>query len=255
MMEKIKERLTSNYEKDVIEYLETLKTKGFIIVNNDLGNKSIYHYSTKYDGYIESDKTITSIIEDIKTNEAVNYFDVDIDFNVYVDLILKTLPSVHADDLDSFRKYHIAKSKIIDSKELKKDLKKLEADLKQKQRPLLKNAPDDVIEQIQALINNNIVCTIEKATLYKKTNFYQYNKQQDRFIKVSPSDMQKLFTKEFNLETDINKRVIERNRAGMYVDLGFKSQLPVIYNDNKEYEVIIKKEKNSVLNKLLEEYN
>ena len=67
--------------------------------------------------------------------------------------------------------------------------------------------------------------------------------------------MQKLFTKEFNLETDINKRVIERNRAGMYVDLVFKSQLPVIYNDNKEYEAIIKKEKNSVLNKLLEEYN
>lgn len=254
MFDEIKEKLTTNYKNEVTSYLNELKHKGFIIVTDDLNNRSIYHFSIKYDEYIKSEKTITSIIDEIQNNKAINYFDVAFDFNKYTDLIFDTLPVVTVDDLENFKKYNIALDKIKPAKQLKDDLKQLEKDLKQKQRKILGTANDDVIEQIQVLINNNIVCSIEKATLYRKIQYYQFNKQKDLFVKVSAIDMQNLFFKTFADDKKLDLNVIERNRKNMYSDLGFKSQLPLIWNANKEYEEIIKKQENSILNKLLKEY-
>ena len=54
MFDEIKEKLTSNYKNEVTSYLNELKHKGFVIVNDDLNNKSIYHFSITITGFMSN---------------------------------------------------------------------------------------------------------------------------------------------------------------------------------------------------------
>ena len=246
-------KLENNFKNDLIAYVERLRTKGFIILIDDAGNKHIYQYNCKVNEFIPSKQYNTVfVIADELQKQVPNYFDVPLDYETYIAIINETLPIFTVDEVNDFYKYNKAVSNLKTKKELETELKNLKETIKDKTRKLnLTNT--DVFEQLQVLINNGIVSAMVGVGFYKKIKYYQYDETTKRFKMITAEDIHELLQNELNL--DVNVRIIQKHMVKDWRTYGISSQLPVNWNNDLEYQKQIYGLDNNKINKLLDEYN
>lgn len=242
-------KLTDNYLKQVQDYLKDLTTKGFVIFVNYDGNQSIYRYSVKVKDFIPANTNLIELVDSIKRN-VPNNFNVPVDTNKYMNMIIETFPAVSLDDIEEFQAYNKAIANIKDEKLLKQELKSLKQEFKGKYREINSNS-DSVFEETQLLINNQII-VYEIIGLFRKMEYYQFNSKENKFNKLTAEEIQKIINETFN--NMLNIRLVERRMKNEFADYGVKSKLPVAWNDNQEYIKNIKNYKNCKLNKIAETY-
>lgn len=240
------------YENECKQYLTYLKTKGFIILIDDAGNKHIWQYKANAKEFVQSNYTIASMVEEIIQN-VKNYYDIPTDYDFYFSIVDKTIPAVTNDELNSFYEYNQAVAKIKTEKELKAELKELEAVIKDRSRKI-NPTNDDVYEQMQVLVNAGIVaCDVSNGSIYRKIKYFQYSKAEQIFKEVTPAEIKELLEKTLNITT--NERIINKHMQKDWYSYGISSNLPKQWNDNIEYQKTIYEQENNKLNKIINTFN
>lgn len=248
-MEDLNTKLTNKYLQQVKDYLEDLTHKGYLIFVNYDGNQSIYHYNVKANDYVKSNDTIMDIVENIQS-DVPNPFYVYIDTMKYINMIIEIFPAISSDDIEQFKQYNKAITNIKEEKLLKQELKALKQEFKTKYREINSNS-ENVFEENQLLINNQIV-VYETKGLFRKIEYYKFNDKENKFNKVTSEEIQKIIAETFN--NTLNIRLVERRMKNEFADYGLQSNLPVIWNQNKEYQKMIKNFKNCKLNNIVKTY-
>ena len=219
---KLYEKLETGYKNEIRTELEYLKKKGHILVRINEGLQ-VWAYNARINDF-QPALTISQCI-DYLIDHCPNYYD-----------IFMTI-----DDFE-FREYNIAINEIKDEKVLKEDLKKLEKELKNHQRPVLTNAPDDVSEHIQAMTNDGIVfCRYSDGNLLKKSGLFKFDKKGQKWEKITDTYISNLLNKVFS--SDFTPDSLKWKYKKYYDGL-IESNLPYLWNKQKEYQEQIKNFKN-----------
>ena len=134
-LNELNEKLKTNYENKCKQYLTNLKTKGFIILVDDAGNKHIWQYKANAKEFLKSKYTIASMVDEMLKN-VTNYYDIPTDYDFYFAILNKTIPAVTVDELNAFYDYNKAVNNIKSDKELKAELKELNAVIKDRSRKI-----------------------------------------------------------------------------------------------------------------------
>ena len=231
----IYEKLEKNYKDEIKQTVEFWKSKGHIIVRINEGLQ-IWHYNARLNDFLQA-MTMKQAIDRL-TSQCPNYYDIFMTFDDYISIICDTLPMVSGAEIDDFRKYNEAKKYIKDDTILKADFDKLQDEIKDHQRPVIKNAPDDVREHIQAFINDGIVfCRYSDGSSLKKNGLFKYDKKGQKWDKISDTYILNLLKKVFS--SDFTEKSIQWKYKTYYDGL-IESNLPYMWNKQKEYKDTIK---------------
>ena len=234
-MENIYKKLEKNYINEVKKYLRFLKTKGYVLTPTT-DREQIWKYNARINDFYKA-YTITDIIRDIH-EKSPNYFDIVMTDSDYIPIIKEVLPLVTIDDIDLFRKYNEATMKIKDFKEVEKDNKEILTYIKDEKRPVSKTAPDDINEQIQALINEGVVfCQYSDGYSLKKNGLFKFNNKEKKWDLLSITSICNILENTFN--KDIDPQSIRHHIKKIYRGVP-TSNVPNTYNRQKEYREIIK---------------
>lgn len=241
-MENLYKKLEKNYIEEVKKYLEFLKQKGYILTPTSEGEQ-IWKYNARLNDFYKA-YTIQDIIKDIQ-EKSPNYFDIIMTDSDYIPLIEEVLPRVTIDDIDTFRKYNEATRKIKDPKDIEKDNKEILQYVEGEKRPVSKTAPDDVNEQIQALINNGVVyCLYSDGSTLKKNGLFVYNKKEKEWDILTVSSICSILENVF--DKDFDPQQIKYNIKKIYRGVP-SSNVPYTFNKQKQYREIIKNFNNPIL--------
>lgn len=248
----VNKKLEKNYIKNLKEFVNNLKQKGFIILIDDAGNRHINQYNVRLSEFVPSTKyTSIPAIADEMQKEITNYYAIQFDYSFYIDIVTDTLPTITVDELNAFYDYNKAKKNITNEKELKKDFKELENVIKDRTRKL-NTTNDDVFEQMQVLINEGIVSASVGDGFFKKIKYYRFNTKDNVFDKVTAEDIQQLLEKELNIS--LNIRIIQKHMSKDWKTYGISSQLPVKWNNNLKYQKQLYELENNKLTKIINTY-
>lgn len=250
-MENINKKLTQNYQMEINTYIKKLMNKGFVLFINNNGNQSIYQYNVKAGEYLASTYNLNSLAEKIMV-DVPNYFHVDLNIHDCINMIVETFPSVTFDDMEAFRKYNKATRNIQDEKELKAELKELNSIIKKKHRPI-NTTTDDVFEQMQVLVNAGIVCAMNNEHFLQKKELYKFNDKTKMFDKVNEEEINQLLEKTF--KSTFNIRMTKVHMYKEWFEYGIRSDLPVKWNHNLEYQKDLYEFEKCKLNTIVKEYN
>lgn len=232
---KLYEKLEKNFHREIQTELEFLKEKGHILVRINEGLQ-VWRYNARINDF-QPALTLNQCI-DYLTDHCPNYYDIFMTIEDFVSIIVDVLPIVSGNEIDEFREYNIAINEIKDEKVLKEDLKKLQTELKNHQRPVLTNAPDDVSEHIQALTNDGIVfCRYSDGNLLKKSGLFKYDKKGQKWEKITDTYISNLLNKVFS--SDFSPDSLKWKYKTYYNGL-IESNLPYLWNKQKEYQEKIK---------------
>lgn len=248
----INQKLETNYKHDLKQFVEQLRSKGFIILVDDAENKHIYNYNVRLCEFVKSTayNSIVAIV-DAMQKEITNYYAIQLDYSFYMDIVNDILPNITVDELNAFYHYNKAKKNIANEKELKKDFNELKNVIKDRTRKI-NSTNDDVFEQMQVLVNNGIVSANVGEGFFTKIKYYQFNKKNNVFDEVTAEDIQQLLQKELKL--DLNIRVIQKHMSKDWKTYGVNSQLPVKWNANLKYQKQIYELENNKLTKIVNTY-
>lgn len=247
----INKKLSQNYQKEVEEYIKKLMNKGFVLFENNDGNKSIYQYNVKAGEYLQSNYNIHSLADKI-VSDVPNWFHVDLNLIECINMIGETLPAVTFDDMEALRKYNKATRNIKDERELKQELKELNSIIKKKHRDI-NTTTDDVFEQMQVLVNAGIVCTENRESFMPKKELYKFNSKTKMFDKVNEEEINRMLEETFN--TTFNIRMTKVHMFKEWFEYGIRSDLPIKWNKNIEYQKNIYDFEKCKLHKIIKEYN
>lgn len=250
-MENINQKLTKNYQNEIEQYIKGLVHKGFVLFTNDNGNQFIYNYNVKAGEYLASNFNLHSLSEKI-VSDVPNWFNVDLNTNDCINMIVETFPAVTFDDMEAFRKYNKATRNIKDEKELKQELKELNSIIKKKHRPI-NTTTDDVFEQMQVLVNAGIVCATNNEHFLQKKELYKFNTKTKLFDKVNEEEINIMLEETFN--TTFNIRMTKVHMFKEWFEYGIRSDLPVKWNNNDKYQKDIYAFEKCKLNTIIKEYN
>ena len=250
-MENLNKKLTQNYQKEIMQYIQGLTNKGFVIFVNNNGNQSIYQYNVKAGEYLKSNYNINSLAEQI-VSDVPNWFNVDVDRNNCINMIVETLPAVTFDEMEALRKYNKATMNIKDEKELKQELKKLNSIIKKKHRDI-NTTTDDVFEQMQVLVNAGIVCTENRESFMPKKELYKFNTKTKMFDKVNENEINQLLEKTF--QSSFNPKMTKVHMYKEWFEYGIQSNLPIKWNNNAKYQKDIYDFEKCKLHQIIKEYN
>lgn len=248
----VNKKLETNYKNDLKKFVEQLKSKGFIILCDDAGNRHINQYNVRLSEFVPSTKyTSIPAIADAMQKEITNYYAIQFDYSFYMDIVTDTLPTISVDELNGFYDYNKAKKNITNEKELKKDFKELENVIKDRTRKL-NTTNDDVFEQMQVLINAGIVSASVGEGFFKKIKYYRFNTKDNVFDKVTAEDIQQLLEKELNIS--LNIRIIQKHMSKDWKTYGISSQLPVKWNNHLKYQKQLYELENNKLTQIINTY-
>lgn len=232
---KLYEKLKTNFHQEIKSELEFLKEKGHILVRINEGLQ-VWAYNARINDF-QPALTIKECI-DYLTTQCPNYFDIFMTVEDYVSIIVDVLPLVSVNEIDEFREYNIAINEIKDEKVLKEDLKKLEKELKNHQRPVLTNEKNNIQEHIQVLTNDGIVfCRYSDGQLLKRSGLFKFDKKGQKWEKITDTYISNLLNKVFS--TDFTPETLRWKYKKYYGGL-IESKLPYQWNRNKEYQEQIK---------------
>ena len=233
-MNDIYKKLENNYKNEIKQYLEFLQSKGYVLTPTTDGEQ-IYKYNARINDFYKA-YTTTDIIRDIQ-DKTPNYFDIGMTDSDYILLIEEVLPLVTIEDIDYFRAYNEATRKIKDPQLIEKDNKEILEHIKGEKKPVSKTAPDDINEQIQALINDGVVfCLYSDGYSLKKNGLFKYNTKSKKWDLLTIQDICIILENTFNKEFDpiSIKHHIKKIYRGVPT-----STVPNTYNKQKEYREII----------------
>lgn len=228
-------KLETGYKNEIRTELEYLKKKGHILVRINEGLQ-VWAYNARINDF-QPALTISQCI-DYLIDHCPNYYDIFTTIDDYVSIIVDVLPLVSVNEIDEFKEYNIAINEIKDEKVLKEDLKKLEKELKNHQRPVLKNEKNNIQEHIQALTNDGIVlCRYSDGQLLKKVGLFKFDKKGQKWEKITDTYISNLLNKVFS--TDFTPDSLKWKYKTYYNGL-IESNLPYLWNKQKEYQEKIK---------------
>ena len=251
-LNELNDKLKINYENECKQYLTNLKTKGFIILVDDAGNKHIWQYKANAKEFVKSKYTIASMVDEMLQN-VKNYYDIPTDYDFYFSILHETIPAVTVDELNSFYDYNKAVNNIKSDKELKAELKELNAVIRDRSRKI-NPTNDDVYEQMQVLVNAGIVaCDVSTGSIYRKIKYYQYSKSEQRFIEKKEVDIKELIEKTLN--TKVHEGIVHQHMQKDWYTYGISSNLPKKWNDNIDYQKTIYEQENNKLNTIINSFN
>lgn len=222
-MEKLKQSIIKHYEDDIKQFIKKeLKPNGYIITNK--GICKINPFDQAFD-MVEMDGII-----DLINDHVANYWSIPYEMQkeIIKNNCLELLPMTTKDALDNYLEYMTISSKLIDDKEMGKALSNLLKQNKKRHKKVFKQGNQAPEYQAQALINNDVFIS--------NGGYYIYNKDRDEFIKLTIGNIMWYLLKEFDNKIYDNEYTILDYCKISYPFFVTKSDIPIKYNNNKEYK-------------------
>lgn len=236
-MNELDVRLRENYLNEIKEYVEFLKTKGYVLIA-DFGTTNIRLNCYRADnGKFAPVKQLFEIPSFIK-EKVPDYYKLDVD-NEILNIVNDVLPVLEHDDISSYLVYLKYSEGLIPVKELKHELK----ELKKVSKDLMTNIDVNSynIPYVQAdLLNKEFVIYNDSKKGLEK-GYYQYNKKSDDFKKLNDKDIVEILENGFN--RNFSNFEIVRNMKNVYLHRVVNSDLPTRWNTNHRAISICKNNK------------
>lgn len=237
-IENVHERLKENYIDEIAERVEFLKSKGYVILNKE--NTSLYHYTVDK-GFI-SDGAIYEYITKIK-NDVVNYFRVPVDDRDIINIMEEILPVVTEDELRGLDRCSNIMEKYTDEGNVKQELKNLKQIHKSRTSKINGTNYNDPTTQVEVLNAEGVVYCTTSNSWFSTSNFYQWNKKEKRFKKLTLEGIQQILFNYFKVtKYEIPYSEVKRNREKYIKDL-INTDVPVKWNDYKSFKDDLEKHK------------
>jgi len=224
-MNELSKRLKENYLEEIREYLEFLKSKGFVLIAEyGTTNLRVNQYNAERDKF--SPKYQMYEFPSIILNDLPNYYNLDVN-NDIVNLTREVLPELNHDELRDYLSYIKAGAKVTDSKDLKAEFKQLKKMSKEMSKDLDKSMYEVAYTQAQALAKEFIIYNDSRNS---KKGYYQFNKDSNKFKKISDRDIADILQKCFN--HNFNSFSILPNIKNVYMNHIVISDLPIRWNQH-----------------------
>lgn len=243
-MEKIRQKLLNNFEKDIINELKNLSKKGFILNENNI----IYRYAISNIFY----KITWYEFIELILSKIDNYYNISIENieQIINNILIREKPFniISSDEIEQFKNYCIAKdylnneSNQIGKRTINKYIKANE----QLKKSNFKFNLNDIGSQTQLLINNNV---------FKDKNniLWIFNKDNDLFEQVTNKDLEKLYynalnpneRKQSNIINVYIRDIVQENIKCNYYNLSYMGNIPALWNKQSHYLNMIEQYKNS----------
>jgi len=240
-MNELNQRLYDNYVDEVKEYLEFLKSKGYVLLN-DFGttNIRVNQYNAKT-GKFTAKYQMFDMPKFIKES-VTNYYNFDVD-NDIINLVKTILPQLEHKEISEYLSYLKYAENPIDTKELKKEYKEI--------KKLSKNIDTDIDKTVfnlpfnQAIVlNRNGVIFCDVRDMSK--GYYLYNKKNNKFKKLNDTDIIGLLADGFNVSKNKFKTFeVLKHMKNTYMNYLIKTDLPKRWNENVKAQNIMNEYKDS----------
>lgn len=239
-MNELNRRLYDNYMDEVKEYLEFLKSKGYVLLN-DFGttNIRVNQYNAKTGNFTakyEMFELPALILENVP-----NYYEFDVNTKI-VNMAREILPEVSHEDLRDYSSYLNWAEKLYDGKQLKKEFN----ELKKINKSLEVNSIDKSLykmPQIQAeVLVKEFVIYVDSKTMAK--GYYKYDKSSNEFKKLNEKNIIELLENYFDVKDFQSFKTLAHMKSTYFNSL-VKSDLPIRWNEHVKAENLMKAHQDS----------
>ena len=234
------DRLKSNYMREVESYLKNLKSRGFIINEEN----EILHYTE--DGFKKVDN-----LTDYIYNGVENYYDFNSD-DVILNLAEDIFPLITNKEIKDYEKYNLMKDNVIASKDMKKELNEIQNTCKAmvNNNPNLINKEDPYLQC--NILNKN--CVVYESSPTSK-GYYMFEKSKDRFIRKNYEEIAELLEIELNFKLK-SKMQISTYMRKEYQKMLLNTDFPTRWNKNKDTQdkLNMMKENHDKVNKIVKSF-
>lgn len=233
-------RLEQGYVSEIVEKIEYLKSKGYILVSDD-SSERVYHYTVDK-GFID-DGTIFDLIPKIR-EDRVNHYNVQLRDSDIANLTKDTLPLVSMEDLRNLDVCNNIIKHYVEEIEIEKEFEDLVVNQKERSNPdVSKKLYTDPMVQSQVLMNNFVVYC-EDSRSWNTTNFYMWSKKDDEFINLGWKNVLELLHNFFEIgNNELSLRDLKRNSDNLVNGL-IQTNTPIRWNEYKKFKKGLENHKN-----------
>lgn len=223
----LNERLEKNYLNEIKEYLEYLKSKGYVIyTKRDSENREVYKYHVRKSRFVKAFELFE--LPHYVLKNVPNHYSIDI-INTIKNMALDILPTLENNAYSDYLSYVKASENIGDDKELKEQLKNLKKEIKNNQLQDNKNI-NDVVTQAYYLNKNKVVFVNVRDF---KQGYYVYKNK--NFIKLNDDSIRSILINEFKTHSNnLNKLQLNKYMRDDYKELLVNSTLPISWNAHQK---------------------
>ena len=233
-MNELSKRLYDNYIAEIKEYLEFLKTKGYILLNEyGTTNLRLNQYNAKTGKFTPKYQLFELPV--IIQENVKNYYNLDVS-NDILNLVREIIPQLEHEDLSNYLSYINYSENVIDEKELKKEFKEI--------KKISKNIDSDIDKSVYELPFNQAIILNRKGIVYypvrdMSRGYYIYEKSNDKFKKLNDNDIVKILEDEFKVKKFSRYEVLKLMKES-YMNYLVQTELPIKWNESVKANTIMK---------------
>lgn len=235
-MNELNKRLYDNYIQELKEYLEFLKSKGYVLIK-DYGTTNIR--VNKYNGRKNKFIPMYELFEfpTVVLNDVPNYYEFDVN-TIIANLTREILPELTHEDLRDYTSYLNYSERVHDEKKLKKEFQELKKLNKNMEAPKIEKSLYEIPKiQAEVLIKEFVIFADSKGI---EKGYYKYDKSSNNFRKLHEDDIIEILNKYFNVSNVFQRFKILNNMNKVYLHQLLNSDLPIRWNEHQKASNLMK---------------
>lgn len=238
-MNELSQRLRDNYINEIKEYLEFLKSKGFVLmVDYGTTNLRVNQYNASKNKFVPRFEMFE--FPNLILQEVPNYYKLDVTTDIS-NLTREILPELSHEELRDYLTYLKYSESVGDGKQLKNEWKELKKISKEMGKDIDKSMFDVAYTQAQALAKENIIY-VDSRNMSK--GYYMFDKGSGLFKKCNDKQIVEILKDCFKYD-GFNNFTILNNMKRVYMNHIVNSDLPVKWNNHvKAINVLESNKKN-----------
>lgn len=242
-MNELDQRLYDNYVDEVKEYLEFLRSKGYVLMNDHgTSNTRLCKYNARA-GRFTPTYQMFDVPSFIKDN-VINYYGFDVD-NTIINLTTEIIPQLNHEEMSGYLTYIKYSENQVSSKELKKEYKEI--------KKISKNMDTNIDKSVIDLPYNQAIILLRKGVIYLDVRdiskgYYLYNKKTNKFKKLNDSDIIGILEDGFKVKNKFKRFEVIKHMNNTYMDYLVKTDLPARWNENVKAQTMMDTYKDSYKN-------
>lgn len=239
-MNELKERLYNNYINEIKEYLEFLKTKGYVLIvdygTTNLRINKYYADKNKFVPVYQMFEFPSVVIENVP-----NYYRLDVNMKI-VNLAREILPEVSHEDLRDYTSYLNWMERLHDGKKLKKELNELKKINKSLEVTSIDKSLYEMPQIQGQVLAKEFIVYVESKTMDK--GYYKFDKSSNKFKKLNEKNIIEILENYFNVNDFQSFKILE-NMKTVYYNILVQSDLPIRWNEHVKAENLMKAHQDS----------
>lgn len=232
-MIKLNQRLLENYLEEISEYLEYLKTKGYLISQNPSVSidYTILHYNIDKVGFYQVCYVHEFYELFIKKN-LENHYKIRVDNGDLIAMICDILPFVSSEEINNYVVYEKIAAEYMPIDDLQDELTEIIKLSKKLSKGIDSGNFGNPVEQAKVLMRENVFYVNSKiARISEQKKYYKWDSRKNEFHKLSDTEIHKIICNYFKVtENAINIRDCQKEMRDTYPLNVINNDLPIRWN-------------------------